>query len=154
MVLALSVDVGLCSLLPPNPSELRMKGEAGFIFKEHYPFTVAFSGEKEFFLPLLEIRLHPPRWPEYIGTSVGAENSPVSLSCVGRVAPGLSRNGIFSSTRRPQRRPIESWINRNLEATSTMPHQAPSVPFRRIGMVCRGEDDPRWLQVPPDTAIF
>jgi hypothetical protein len=49
---------------------------------------------------------------------------------------------ILSNARRQQRRPTDSWINRNLEATSTMPHQAPLAPFRRIGTVCLDVDDP------------
>ncbi len=150
MVLAFGTDIRLCTLLSPDSPELRMKRKAGFIFKQHHSFTVSFSGAKELFLPHLEIRLLPRRWLEHIDTSVDAKNCPVSLSCAGRVALGSLCNGIFSSTRQPQRRPSDSWIDHSPEATWTTLHQVPSVLFRQIEKVCRAEDDPQSPQGPPD----
>ena len=58
LVLAPGADIGLRSLLSPDSPEPWMKREAGFILEDHRPLTVAFSGEKEFFFPALEI------WPD------------------------------------------------------------------------------------------
>ncbi len=146
LVLTLGVDVRLRSLLSPDPPELRVQGEPGFIFKKHHPFTVAFSGEEEFFLPRCEIRLPPSRWPECIGTSVVAGNSPISLSCAGRAAPEPSRSGIFLNIRQPQRRPNDFEITRNPEVIWTALRRDPSILFRRIEKVYRNADDPQLLR--------
>jgi len=144
MMLAASIDEGLCSLLPPYSSELRLEGKAGFIFRLPLLLRVRRS-----FLLSRGIRLLHCRWPEHIGTSVGAKCIQAFSSSSGHVAPAPSFDGIFSDTRQPQRRPASFWIGRNTEATWTMLHQVLSLPFRQAGSACRDVDDPQWLQSPP-----
>ena len=150
VVLAFCVDVRFRSLLAPDSPEPRVKGETGFIFKKHHSFTVAFSGEEEFFLTPLEIRLRPRRFPAHIGKSVCAECNPASVLFAGRVAHGFLSNVISSDTQRPQRHPSDSWTTRIPEETSKGLHRAPPEPFHRFATVCPAVDDPQSRRGPLD----
>jgi len=145
-MLALCIDIGLCTFLAPYSPKLRMERKTRLILKKYYPLTVASSGEAEFFLTCREIPSHRNLWPAHIGEQAAARSSRVSLSVAERGELAPLCNVPSSDTLPRQSHPSDFVPSRNPGETLRGLYLEPSSLSHQIEKVSRIVAGPSQLQ--------
>nr|WP_258190083.1 hypothetical protein [Candidatus Hakubella thermalkaliphila] len=147
LMLASGRYIGRGPLFSPHPAQLRMKAEAGLVFKKDDPLALAFEDEMEFFLtpPKTPAPLLP--MPEHTDRSDASTNNPTSGSAAEHDGHGSLSGELDPDTRRPRRHPTDSWQSPPPWEAGKEPDPTPSSDPGQSAPVCLNG---AYLVPPPD----